>query len=264
VIRDTIRPWPARAYRDTFALSEAPIADDQRGELPPGWTGLYFLPDLRLGDLRPDGTPRDDGVTPDIALPRRMFAGEDIEFHRPVHYGETLELVTTLGSVTEKTGRSGPLVFVTVDKVVGAPGDPALTLHWHDVFLEAPAADAPPPAPVPGPSDGEWEESLVIGATQLFRFSALTYNSHRIHYDRQWAREVEGYPDLLVHGPLVELLLLDAGRRHTPGRVLSRFSMKAIAPVFVDTPIRLVGTGDRVWAVDAAGNDLMHADFTWA
>lgn len=267
--RDSIRAWPALAYRDTFAPLDVEVTGEPGSELPPGWHGVFFPPSLALGDLRPDGTPEDDGVTPPIALPRRMFAGEDIEFHRPIRFGEELTLTATLGDLTEKEGRSGKLVFVTVDKVLaGDDGIPAATVHWHDVFLDLPPADAPPPRRQPGPGTWEWEESHAVDATQLFRFSALTWNSHRIHYDRAWAREVERYPDLLVHGPLVELLLLDAARRHADGRAIARFRMKAAAPVFVDMPFRIVGGaiegGLAVSAIDAEGFVLMHAEVDWA
>ncbi|MEV0381166.1 MaoC family dehydratase N-terminal domain-containing protein [Nonomuraea sp. NPDC050643] len=257
---DTIRPWPARAYRDTFA----PGAPEHAGgaELPPGWHGLYFLPDLGLDALRPDGTPARDGVVPDIDLPRRLFAGEEMTFHRPIRFGETLDLTVTLDSMEEKRGRSGRLAFVTIAKTIGSGDDVAVTVRQHDVFL-GPTAPARP-RPGPPPADIVWEQPLDLGPVHLFRYSALTYNSHLIHYNDTWARDVERQPGLLVHGPLTSMLLLDFALRMSPGRTPATYSMRAVAPVHLGTPVRLAGRpepdGARLWVLDASGDILVTAD----
>jgi 3-methylfumaryl-CoA hydratase len=256
---DTIRTWPARAYRDTFAPYAPEPVDG--GELPPGWHGLYFLPDLPLDALRPDGTPARDGVVPDIDLPRRLFAGEEMTFHRPIRFGERLDLTVTLDRMTEKQGRSGKLVFVTIAKTIGS----AVTVRQHDVFLDA----GGPAKPQPGPGDCAWEEPLDLGPVHLFRYSALTYNSHLIHYNDPWARDVEHQPGLLVHGPLTSMLLLDFALRHSPGRVPATYSMRAVAPVHLGVPVRLAGRpegdgGARMWVLDAAGGVLVSAEITFA
>jgi 3-methylfumaryl-CoA hydratase len=255
VIRtDTIRPWPARAYRDTFApRSPTPV---EGGPLPPGWHGLYFLPDLGLDALRPDGTPRDDGVVPDVGLARRLFAGEEMTFHRPIRIGETLDLTTTLDKLTEKQGRTGRLVFATITKQIGT----AVTARQHDVFLDATA----PAEAGPLPGSPVWEEPLALSAIHLFRYSALTYNSHLIHYNDPWARDVEKQPNLLVHGPLTSMLLLDFALRHNQGRTPATYTMRAVAPVYLDTPTRLAGrpteNGAQLWALNASDGVLATAE----
>ena len=258
---DTIRPEPAHAYRGTFAAADPADPD----LLPPGWHKLYFLPTPPLDRLRPDGTPGADGVVPAVDLPRRLYAGEELTFHRPIRYGETLELTTTLGDVREKTGSSGRLVFVTLDGTIRSGAEIVTTIRQHDVFLGA----APPRRPArPAEAAWTWSEELTLTPVQLFRSSALTFNSHRIHYDHDWVRDVEGQPGLVVHGPLLEMLLLDFCVRHAPDRRVARFTMRALAPAHAGTPIRLAGVphadGARVWALDGDGQVLSSGEAGWA
>lgn len=256
------------AYRGTFAADDRARTDGD--VLPAGWEGVFFPFDAVLADLRPDGTPARDGIIPEIDLPRRMYAGETTEFLRPLHVGDEVTRTTSLGSVVEKNGSRGRLVFVDVEREYATGGEPAVRSVWHDVFLEAADPDAPARAPRPDPAvvaEADWQEELTLDARQLFRFSALTFNTHLIHYDRAWAREVEGLPDLLVHGPLTRILLMDAARRNAPDRVPVRLDVRATAPVLVDLPLRIVGrtTGDttRVTAVDPDDVVLATADIDW-
>ena len=256
------------AYRGTFAADDPALADWD--VLPAGWEGVFFPFDAVLADLRPDGTPARDGIIPEIDLPRRMYAGETTEFLRPLRVGEEVTRTASLGSVVEKNGSRGRLVFVDVEREYAVDGEPAVRTVWHDVFLEAADPDAPARAPRPDAAvvdEADWQEELTLEARQLFRFSALTFNTHLIHYDRAWAREVEGLPDLLVHGPLTRILLMDAARRNAPGRVPTRLDVRAIAPVLVDRRLRIVGRtiGDttRVSAVDPDDVVLATADIDW-
>lgn len=244
------------AYRGTFAATDPERADG--AELPAGWEGAFFPFDAAFADLRADGTPARDGVIPEIDLPRRMYAGETTQFLHPIRVGDEVTQTTSLGSVVEKDGSRGRLVFVDVEREYAVAGTTAVRSVWHDVFLEAadPAAPVRPPRADPSVvADADWVEELTLDARQLFRFSALTFNSHLIHYDRAWARDVEGLPDLLVHGPLTRILLMDAARRHAPGRQPARLDVRAIAPILVDRPLRIAGTtaGEvmRATAVDA-------------
>lgn len=256
------------AYRGTFAASDPVVGVG--AQLPAGWEGVFFPFDAALADLRPDGTPARDGVIPEIDLPRRMYAGETTEFLRPLRVGDDVTRTTVLGSVVEKSGSRGRLMFVDVEREYAVGGETAVRTVWHDVFLEAADPDAAPRAPRPDTAvvdEGDWLEELVLDARQLFRFSALTFNTHLIHYDRAWAREVEGLPDLLVHGPLTRILLMDAARRNAPGRRPVRLDVRATAPMLVDRTIRIVGTATgettRVTAVDADGVVLATADVEW-
>lgn len=261
---DTITRGPARAYRATFATRD----DADPGDLlPPGWHKLYFLPAPRLDELRPDGTPGADAVLPDIPLPRRLYAGEELAFHRPIRFGETLELATRLGPVTEKQGSAGPLVFVTLESSILSGAELVVSIRQHDVFLGDQGA-ARPPAPGPEPADLAWTEETTLTPVHLFRFSALTFNSHRVHYDRDWARDVEGQPDLLVHGPLLEMLLLDFAGRHAGGREITGFSVRIAAPTHADTPVTLAGAprddGADLWVLDARGGIVVSGRARWA
>jgi 3-methylfumaryl-CoA hydratase len=237
---------PAAGYRDTFAAEAA--APGPGSELPAGWEGVYFPFAEPFDRLRADGSP--DGtadVIPDFGLPRRMFAGEDTEFVAPLRFGEEVTQTTVLGDVTEKNGRSGRLVFADAVREYRVGGELRIRSVWHDVFLEAApaapagaAAPAAPAAPVEVGADW-WRHERVLDSRHLFRYSALTFNTHRVHYDRAWAREVEGLDDLLVHGPLTRMLLLDAASAAHPERRATAFGFRSKAPLFVDRPITITG-----------------------
>lgn len=269
VIREeTLRAEPAEAYRGTFAAVEAPL--EAGAALPAAWEGVYFPYTAALGDLRADGSPARDGVTPEIDLPRRMFAGEDTEFLRPLRLGDRVTQTTFLGRVAEKSGRSGRLVFVDVEREYAVGGEPVVRTVWHDVFLEAADPQAPVREPQRAPdaaAAAEWTDTATLDIRQLFRFSALTFNTHLIHYDRAWAKNVEGLPDLLVHGPLLRILLMDAARRHEPARIVRRLSMTAVAPTLVDREIRFAGRTTEgetvVTALDPDDVVLAKATITW-
>lgn len=256
------------AYRGTFAVADEPTRAG--GELPPAWEGLLFPFTAALADLRPDGTPARDGVVPEIDLPRRMYAGETTHFLGPLRVGDEVTQTTRLGPVVEKNGTRGRLVFVDIEREYAVSGETAVRSVWHDVFLEAADPDAPVRPARSDPSvvsDADWVEEVTLDARQLFRFSALTFNTHLIHYDRAWARDVEGLPDLLVHGPLTRILLMDAARRNVPARRPARLDVRAIAPVLVDRALRIAGRteGDttKVHAVDEHDVVLATADVDW-
>lgn len=265
---ETISGEHAEAYRGTFAADEE--RRDAGADLPPAWDGIFFPFAAALADLRPDGTPARDGVIPEIDLPRRMYAGETTEFLRPIRIGDEVTQTTSLGSVVEKNGSSGRLMFVDVEREYAVAGETAIRSVWHDVFLEQadPAAPQRPPRTDPDvAASASWIDEFTLDARQLFRFSALTFNSHLIHYDRAWARDVEGLDNLLVHGPLTRILLMDAARRHAPGRAPARLDVRAIAPVYVDRTLRIVGHGEegaaRVTLLDPADVVLATAEVTW-
>ncbi|MFB2586442.1 hypothetical protein [Herbiconiux liukaitaii] len=236
---ETIGPGPAASYRDTFA-TPAPLGD----ELPAGWEGVYFAFETPFDRLRADGSPDASAdVIPDFGLPRRLFAGEDTEFLAPLRFGEVVEQTTSLGEVTEKNGRSGRLVFADAVREYRVGGELRIRSIWHDVFLEAtPPGSVEAPSADPVDLGGEWWRSeRVLDSRHLFRFSALTFNTHRVHYDRVWARETEGLDDLLVHGPLTRMLLLDAAAEAHPERRPSGFAFRSMAPLFVDRPLTIAG-----------------------
>ena len=217
--------------------------------LPPLWHWLYFLPRPPASGIGADGHPRRGGFMPPVSLPRRMFAGAQVEFRAPIRIGAALHRRSEITGVAEKSGKSGRLVFVTVRHEITADGVPAVSETQNIVYREAGAAvaapevrEAFPPAP-----EGAWVREVRPDPVLLFRFSALTFNGHRIHYDRSYATGEEHYPGLVVHGPLLATLLADLVRLNSPRRI-ARFEFRALAPVFDTGPFRLVGRpeGERV------------------
>jgi len=267
---DTIAPTPVAALMAT--LDHPPSEVEPGLALPPLWHWLYFLPLHRPSELGPDGHALRGGFLPPVPLPRRMWAGSRFEFNAPLRVGDRVARASTIEDVTAKTGRSGPLVFVRVRHELRREGaaDPAL-VEWHDiVYRQARRPGDAEPVPQPAPAVAAWQREIVPDAVLLFRYSALTFNGHRIHYDRRYVTEVEGYLGLVVHGPLIATLLLDLLRREMPHAELARFSFRAVRPSFDLHPLRVCGAlaepsdGKTVhlWAQDEAGWVTMDATAT--
>lgn len=229
---DVLTPTPCAALAAT--LDRPPERPAPGTALPPLWHWLYFLPLPRRSEIGPDGHAKRGGFLPPVPLPRRMWAGSQLAFHAPLAIGDAVTRTSTIEAVTEKRGRTGPLVFVRVRHEVRRAGDadPALT-EFHDiVYRAAPRPGDPAPTAQPAPAASAWEKRCVPDDVLLFRYSALTFNGHRIHYDRRFVTEVEGYPGLVVHGPLQATLLLDLLRHALPEADVARFEFRAIRPVF--------------------------------
>ena len=233
---DRLEVQRAQAMQAALGLPEPAL---QAGDPLPGmWHLLYFWDVQPPQDLGRDGHPALGGFLPAVGLPRRMWAGERLIFNAPLILGEEVERVSTIKSVAEKQGRSGKLAFVTVEHRFN--GD--ALIEEHDiVYREDPGAgpsySMPRDAP---PGVAEWRESRKGDTTLLFRYSALTFNGHRIHYDLDYARKVEHYPGLVVHGPLMATMMLAAGERALGAAPLS-FQFQAKAPVFHGEPFALCG-----------------------
>lgn len=235
--------------------------------VPPLGHWLYFLPGARQSAIGDDGHPRrdDDGLLPPVPLPRRMWAGGRVEFLAPIVVGAALTRVTTIAAIRAKCGASGDLLFVTLQHDIAADGTPAIR-EEQDLVYRAPAAALAPavsPTPVePEPADAV--RRVTSDPVLLFRYSALTFNAHRIHYDRDYARNVEGYSGLVVQGPLIATLLIDHARREMPGLTPARFSFRAEAPLIDGAPFDLCltrqGGGARLWTRDASGRPTMQAE----
>ncbi|WP_439486864.1 acyl-CoA dehydrogenase [Blastomonas fulva] len=224
---------------------------------------LLFPPAARQSDLGPDGHPRrsDDG------FPRRMWAGSRVRFHAPVALGSVLrQQVVTLRSI-DKTGRTGAMRFVTLHRQFWC-GDALVIEEEQDIVYRTAVvagAIARPPAPDDAADTPAISRTMVADPALLMRFSALTFNAHRIHYDLDYARDAEGYPGLVVHGPLIATLLLDHFLRHRPGAVLSGFDFQALRPVFAGEPFTLgLDPEGALCAIDAAGGLAMRANVTVA
>jgi 3-methylfumaryl-CoA hydratase len=214
--------------------------------VPPAWHWACLAEPFSRADLGPDGHPRRGLFLPPIEAPRRMFASADMTFSGALVPGQKTALVETIANIEEKPGASGPLTFVTVDRVISQAGEVRVRECQTIVYTGAPPtpreADSEP-APV-----AEWSEDTPTDPVLLFAFSAATSNSHRIHYDLGYATQFEGYPGLVVHGPLIALLLLDA----MPPRAVSRFSFRALKPAFAGETVtaegRLTDDGAELWA----------------
>ena len=261
---DILHPGPANLLRLAFGRPEPELREGD--PLPPAWLALYFLPRIATADLRPDGSPRDTGVIPPMPLPRRMFAGERVRLHRPLRLGQSVRRETELADITVKPGGTGTLVFATVRSRVFGPEGLALEDERRTVFREEVKAGERNQAPrrEPAPADVPWRRRVTPDPVLLFRFSALTFNTHRIHYDRPWAMEVEGYPGLVVHGPLTTTLLIDFACDQTPGRRITGYATQARAPLFDTAPFELRGRptagGGELWAVTPEGTVAMSAE----
>ena len=200
--------------------------------LPPLWHWLYFLPIHKQSDIGADGHPNRGGFLPPVPLPRRMWAGGRLDFLRPLGVGDVIERTSTVVSVDYKEGRSGGMVFVVVRHEISNHAGLAIVEEHDIVYRDMPVPGAPQTAPVVAPANSAWERKIHPDDTLLFRYSALTFNSHRIHYSRNYVTEIEGYPGLAVHGPLIATLLLDLLRRQMPDAVVVAFSFRAVRPLF--------------------------------
>ena len=235
--------------------------------LPPLWHWLYFLPLYRQSDVGPDGHARRGGFLPPVPLPRRMWAGSQFEFHQPLRIGDALSRTSTIDDVTQKSGRTGTLVFVKVRHEIRRRGERDICLtEFHDiVYREAARPDDVAPEARAAPSESTWQRKWVPDDVLLFRYSALTFNGHRIHYDRRYVTQVEGYPGLIVHGPLIATLLLELLRAQLPDARVERYSFRAMRPLFDIHPFTVCGApaedgkSIRLWARDHEGALAMDA-----
>ncbi|MBV8846031.1 MAG: MaoC family dehydratase N-terminal domain-containing protein [Bryobacterales bacterium] len=255
---DEVTRAPAAALAATLDREDPlPAAGEA---LPPPWHWLYFLPLHRQSELAEDGHAKRGGFLPPVPLPRRMWAGGRLEFFRPLRVGERIERTSRIADVSYKEGRSGPLVFVAVRHEIRDREGMVVAEQQDIVYRGHTSVSAAPPS---APSGHAWERTIEPGDVLLFRYSALTFNAHRIHYDRRYATGVEGYPGLVVHGPLIATLLLDLLRRNAADAVIRKFSFRAVSPLFDTAPFFVCGRPEgstiRLWAKNDRGDLAMDA-----
>jgi 3-methylfumaryl-CoA hydratase len=267
---DQIVPVPVVAMAAT--LDRESVPSDAGSELPLLWHWLYFLPVHRHSDLGHDGHARRGGFLPPVPLPRRMWAGSRFEFHQPLCVGDTVQRSSRIEDVTAKSGRSGELVFVKVRHHYSSERGLAIAEDHDIVYREEPGSlsGAPKVVPPQASTDAAWEVELHPDEVLLFRYSALTFNGHRIHYDWPYVTQVEGYPGLVVHGPLIATLLLEHMQRQLPGVKLTGYQFRAVSPVFSTEPFFVCGRPEadgktvKLWARGADGALRMEATATLA
>jgi 3-methylfumaryl-CoA hydratase len=265
---DIITATPVAALSAT--LDRPPARPAAGTPLPPLWHWLYFLPLARLSDIGPDGHPRRGGFLPPVPLPRRMWAGSQFQFHGPLDVGDEIARLSTIEDVTEKTGRSGTLVFVRVRHEIRRRGAEALAITEHHdiVYRDAPRPGEPPSPAKAAPATPPWRKRWTPDDVLLFRYSALTFNGHRIHYDRRYVTEVEGYPGLVVHGPLLATLMLDLVHDRLPEAEVAAYEFRALRPTFDIAPFEACGAPSQdgrsvsLWIQDLQGNLAMTATAT--
>jgi 3-methylfumaryl-CoA hydratase len=265
-----LREWIGRTERRHDTVTAAPVAalsatldrDDpspRRGDLLPAlWHWLYFLPTDRQSELGVDGHVRLGGFLPPVPLPRRLYAGSRVEMLHPLRIGDAIARFSRIVDVSRKDGRSGPLVFVRVRHEIRSRERLALTEEHDIVYRDASKPDDQQPLVHRAPDDAAWTREIHPSDVLLFRYSALTFNGYRIHYDRRFATEAQRYPGLVVHAPLVATLLADLLRRNLPEAKVSSFSFRAISALFDTGPFFICGRPRddgtvKLWARDPAG-----------
>ena len=261
-----VTAYQADALTATLDRDDPPYKEGDA--IPPGCHLFYIREVVKLRDTAEDGHPKRGDFLPPIDLPRRMWAGTQATYHKPIHVGENIRNVTTIESVTPKTGKTGNLVFLKLKHEISGEDGVATTEMQDVVYREEAKPGAVAPEPPPAPAEAVWQRTIHPSPVLLFRYSALTMNSHRIHYDRTYVTEVEKYPGLLVHGPLTFTLLLDLFRREMPDTTLKTFSVRAVSPIY-DTHDFTVegapgGAGEAsLWALNKDGRLAMSAQATY-
>jgi 3-methylfumaryl-CoA hydratase len=265
---DVAAEAPLKAIIATFDREEK--APGEGEAIPEGWHIGYFLSTTPTALLAPDGSASGSGLLPKLPLPRRMYAGTRIAFHAPVRVGDRLRRESELTNLLLREGSTGSLILATQSRRIFTPRGLAITEAYDIVFREGvkPGAKSAIPRREEAPAGLPWRRTIAPDPVNLFRFSALTGNPHRIHYDRPYAMEVEGYPGLVVHGPFTQICLVNFIRDHNPGRPIATFAMRARAPLFDTAPFDLVGrpteagAGCEAWAITPSGTIAMHASAT--
>lgn len=273
---DTLRTWVGRTEERVQVISVehtnrvAQLFDQEptfvAGDaLPPLWHFTTHLPMAKLSDLDVDGHRKRGAFLPPVALPRRMWAGGRISILGDVHLGEEVVKRSTIERVETKQGRSGALCFVTVIHELTVDEDIRIREEQDLVFLEAREPATPEPTPEPAPVDHAFTRTITPSEVMLFGYSAVTFNNHRIHYDRDFVRDVEGYPSLVFHGPLTATLLADLAVTEV-GKPLASFSFRGVAPLFDDQPFTIAGLVEedevKLWAATPSGGLAMQATAT--
>ena len=279
---DHLKEWIGRSETQTDVATQAPLAGLaatldhaappwRAGEVPPLGHWLYFLPRTPQHEIGPDGHARRGGFLPPVGLPRRMWAGGEFEFLAPVPIGAAIERRSTIANIEHKAGRSGAMIFVRVEHEISVQGTPAIREVHSIVYREAPKPGEEGAADTqkgdlghPAKLAAEFMREIVPDPVLLFRYSALTFNGHRIHYDRSYCERAEGYPGLVVHGPLTATLLMDLYLRQHPGASVRAFRFRARRPLFDIHPFSVCGAhrpgGAELWALDHEGAAAMTAE----
>jgi 3-methylfumaryl-CoA hydratase len=271
-----LRSWigRSRTVEDDISLSAvrriAGMLDQdpdlyRRGSpLPPHWFSLFFADVARQSAIGPDGHPRKGEFLPPIPLPRRMGAGRRTRIHGVLHVGDEAQKIVEVAAIEPKQARTGTIVVLTMRQTVKARGEVIAVDEFDAVYREAvpPGQKSASTPPVPVPDGAAWSDPVALDAALVFRYSAVTWNAHRIHYDADFSRDVEGYPGTVQNGGLTMQLILDAAMKRAPGRLLG-FTARLRRPLFVGQTISVAGAapdGGKVAAWAAAPDGTLAAE----
>lgn len=275
---DGLRSWVGRTERARDLVTASALAGlsatldraDPHPELGAaaldGAHWLFFHPHARQSELDATGHSSTGEFLPPAPLPRRMWAGGRLRLHKPLRVGQEIERVSTIRDITVKQGRSGMLVFVLVHHAVSGPEGLAVEEEHDIVYREAARPDETPRPPQMAPNNAMWTRTVAPDATLLFRFSALTFNASRIHYDYRYVTEVEGYPGVIVSARLVAIMLMQMCQAENRAGDLEEFDFRFVRPLFDAAPFTLAGrTGESaasasLWAANAEGHLSMTAE----
>lgn len=232
-----------------------PQAFDHGGAIPPHWYSMFFTPNAPRSQIGHDGHPRKGEFLPPIPLPRRMFVGRSVSFPGDLRVGDRARKRSEIIGIEQKQGRSGTLVFLKVRHTIEVGGRPVVIEQQEVVYRDAPGADARPAAPQPAPADGAWSAEYEMDPVLVFRYSALTWNGHRIHYDADYARREEGYPGCVMNGALTVHLVIEEALRRAGGRRLAGLSARLVKPLFVGGKLTVGGRANEGGTMDAWASD---------
>ncbi|WP_137124431.1 MaoC family dehydratase N-terminal domain-containing protein [Roseomonas sp. HF4] len=244
----------APLVRRMAALTDRADVSCARGApVPNHWLCMLFDDAAPQAALGPDGHPATGDFLPPVPLPRRMLGGRRLDYRAPVRVGDDLTRETEIAAITPKVGRSGAMIFVMLRHTIGGP-DGVVAVEEQDIAYLEPKRDAPAPREKPMEVPvAAWRDAFAPDPVMLFRYSALAFNGHRIHYDADYARDVEGYPALVVNGGVTTLFLLEAALRRAPGAAVRSYEARTMAPLFCGRTATLCGDGGTLWAEDEAG-----------
>jgi len=264
-----VSAYPANCFSMTLDRDDPPFLEGSA--LPPGWHYFYFHELVALADTGDDGHKKRGDFLPPIPFPRRMWAGSKMEFSSPILIGEKVRKTVTIADIEIKDGKTGPLCFVTTkEEVFGEDGRLATLEERKQVYRDNPNPSSSKPKPKPEPATPVWSRTIQPDPVLLFRYSALTMNSHRIHYDKDYVRDIEGYPGLLVHGPLTMTLMLDLFRRELPNAAVTSFDLRAVSPIYDTMDFSVHGNPNeetqmcKLWAMSGEGALAMTAEVAYA
>ena len=262
---DIVTAQLTKGLRATLFLE---IGEPKPGDAAP-FTAHWCVaqPVFPMSELGPDGHPARGGFLPPVPLPRRMWAGGELEFFDVLRVGDQMTRTSRIADVTMKTGSTGVLCFVSVDHLITTPRGTAIRERQDIVYRDVSAAPSAPAKPAAPPPAAQHRESHMADPVLLFRYSALTFNGHRIHYDRDYVTRVEGYPGLIFHGPMQAALLVEFAARLHGGAAPKKFSYRGVQPLFEGSEFSVnanaTGAGMELWTANSAGQPTMKGTATW-